>query len=239
MQKNILITGKPRSGKTTFLSALISGLQNKVGFVTHEILVDGKRVGFEVEDQNGRRAILAHIDFPTTHKVARYFVHPENISQILPDVRQFNENDYLYLDEIGEMQLLSEDFKSLALAYLGSENICVATISNISDDEFTSSLKKRDDVILIEIDVANRDSQMLFATQLLKKIEKARQYIAELSRFVRTDSQVTLQSEHGVRILSVKGGIWNCSCDFFAEHGICSHSIATKEIVKSLSLSAE
>lgn len=234
MQKNILITGKPRSGKTTLLSTLIAQLPHKVGMMTNEILVDDKRAGFEIETQDGQRAILAHIDSPTSHKVARYFVRTKNVDEILPSISQFTGNDYLYLDEIGEMQLSSEEFKSLVLTYLNSENTCIATLSSIYEDEFTRAIKERDDVILIEIDVDNRDQQITFVTQLLKKIEKARRYIADPSLFSRNGSEVTLRSEHGTRTLHLTDGACYCSCDFYAEHHICSHSIATKEIAKPL-----
>ena len=234
MQKNILITGKPRCGKTTLLSTLIAQLPHKVGMVTNEILVDDKRVGFEIEIQDGQRAILAHIDSPTSHKVARYFVQTENVDEILPSISQFTANDLLYLDEIGEMELGSEAFKSLVLAYLNSDNTCIATLSSIYEDEFTKAIQERDDVILIEIDSDARDEQMVFARQLLKKIEKARRYIADPSLFSFSESEVTLRSEHGTRTLHLTNGSWRCSCDFFADNSICSHSIATKEIVRSL-----
>lgn len=230
MQKNILISGKPRSGKTTLLSTLITQLPHKVGLMTHEMLVDDKRVGFEIETQDGQRAVLAHIDAPTGHKVARYFVQAESVEKLLPSISQFTASDCLYLDEIGEMQLASESFKSLVLAYLNSENTCIATITSIYTDEFLDAIKERDDVILIEIDVDNRDEQIAFVTQLLRKIEKARRYIADPSLFSRNGSEVTLRSEHGTRTLHLTDGAWYCSCDFYAEHNICSHSIATKEV---------
>jgi nucleoside-triphosphatase THEP1 len=49
MRKNILITGMPRSGKSTLLKNIISRIEDKVGFITHEIRKNGERTGFEIE----------------------------------------------------------------------------------------------------------------------------------------------------------------------------------------------
>ena len=46
MQKNILITGKPKSGKSTILEKVIFGIPDKVGFITKEIRANGQRTGF-------------------------------------------------------------------------------------------------------------------------------------------------------------------------------------------------
>ena len=65
MQKNILITGKPKSGKSTLLKGLITDIPNKTGFVTNEILGESGRVGFEIGTRTGRRTMLARVDSET------------------------------------------------------------------------------------------------------------------------------------------------------------------------------
>ncbi|OGI61983.1 hypothetical protein A2645_00910 [Candidatus Nomurabacteria bacterium RIFCSPHIGHO2_01_FULL_39_9] len=232
MQKNIIVTGKPKSGKSTLLNKVISSIPNKIGFVTNEVRVDEKRIGFELQTHIGSRAMLASVDFNSPYKVSKYFVDIKNLESIIPEVSNFSSNDFLYLDEIGQMELFSEKFKELVNKYLNSPNTCIATLSYIFEDNLTKSIKERDDVILVEITAENRENKEQFITQLIKKIGKAKNYINEPDRFIFKDSEVELRSEHGVRKLTFQDGNWNCVCDFYKQYGICSHIIATKEFVK-------
>lgn len=234
MKKNILITGKPKSGKSTLLRRLIDDIPNKVGFLTNEILRDASRFGFEIETHSHQKEVLAHIDFETPYKVSKYFVNIQNLESIIPEVSSFEPDSFLYLDEIGQMQLFSDQFKELVLKYLNSQNTCLCTLSYVFENEFTKNIKSREDVILVEISAEDRDAKEKFLKQLIKKVEKAKKYLSEPQRFSRKDSKIELQSEHGIRNMSFINDEWNCSCDFYKEYGICSHAIATQEIVDKL-----
>ena len=69
MQKrNLLLTGIPGVGKTTVLRKVaerLSGVELG-GFLTDEIRVEGKRVGFAIETFDGDSATLAHVDIHTS-----------------------------------------------------------------------------------------------------------------------------------------------------------------------------
>lgn len=171
MQKNILITGKPRSGKSTLLQKLINVIPDKVGFITKEILENNERVGFEIETHLGNKNVLAHISFKTPYAVSRYFVNVENLEAMIPEVANFQNNNFLYLDEIGQMELFSPKFKELVLKYLNSENICLATISSVFEDDFIKSIKAREDVIVIEISEENRDEQKEVVEKLIGELK--------------------------------------------------------------------
>lgn len=233
MQKNILITGAPKSGKSTLLGKLINNIPNKIGFVTNEILVESGRAGFEVETHTGHKTVLAHVDFETQHRVSNYFVNIQSLESILPELSNFKDSDLLYLDEIGQMQLFSEKFKSLVLQYLDSQNTCLATLSYVFEDDFIKNIKERNDIIMVEISAENREEKEKFISQLLRKIEKARKYFSEPERFTTGTSKVELKSEHGTRNLILADNKWHCSWDFFKQYRICSHAIATKEFTKS------
>lgn len=233
MQKNILITGEPKSGKSTLLAKLISTIPNKIGFLTNEIRVQNNRVGFEAQNHLQHKALLADISAQTPLKVSKYFVDIRNLDLLIPEVSNFKGADVLYLDEIGQMQLFSNLFKELVLRFINSPNTCIATLSYIYDDDFIRHLKKRDDIILIEITPENREEKGLFIKELLKKIEKARKYLSEPERFIKLGSaEITLISEHGTRKLVCQNGQWKCGCTFYNQYGICSHSIATKEFLR-------
>ncbi len=233
MKKNILITGKPKSGKSTLLRKLIIPIHNKVGLIANEILGEQGRVGFEIETHIGDKAPLARVELETPHKVSKYFVDVDSLEFLIPKVSNFKDDDLLYLDEIGQMQLFSEKFKELVTKYLNASNTCIATISHVYEDDFTKSLKGRDDIILVEISAENREEKEIFISQLLKKIEKAKGYVSEPERFTIQGYLAELRSEHGVRKLVHIGGKWQCNCDFFKQYGICSHAIAMQEITGS------
>lgn len=176
MKKNIIITGMPRSGKSTLLKKVLSGYKEKVGFVTNEILEGGQRVGFEVETNAGEKTVLASVNFNTGFKVARYFVNIENLDRIISRVAKFEVDDLLYLDEIGQMQLFSENFRDLALKYLDASNICVATLSKVYEDDFTRQIKGRDDAVVVEITEDNRDSVEAYLKDLIDKLLEIKTY---------------------------------------------------------------
>lgn len=233
MQKNILITGQPRSGKSTLLDKIIADIPKKVGFVTKEVLTNGERTGFELETHLGTKAMLADVHQQTPYKFSKYFVQVEALETLIPEVALFGVDDVLYLDEIAPLELFSDKFKQLVLQYMDSPNICLATIKQNYADDFIESIKKRPDVVLVEITPENRNEQEQFLKLLIGKIRKARGYISERDRFTRKDSKMEIRSEHGTRNLALRDGKWECDCNFFQAHNICSHSIATSEFTKS------
>ncbi len=226
MKKNVLVTGLPRSGKSTLLRTVVADFENKVGFVTNEIREDNERTGFEIETNDGFKSTLASVNFKTDYKVSRYFVNVDNLDAIIPRVEQYNSSALLYLDEIGQMELFSARFKNLVEKYLDSPNICIATLSKVHSDTFTEWVRNRNDVIIVEINEENREARQGFVTLLLKKIEKAERYSAEPERFYMNQDGINLRTDHGVRRLKKSDEKWVCECDFFIENRICSHVIA-------------
>jgi len=237
MKKNIVVTGQPRSGKSTLLHSIVQDVQLRVGFVTSEIREAGQRVGFVIETHLGHRVTLAHVGIESPCRVSRYGVAVAALESVIPEVSVFGKQPLLYLDEIGQMQLFSERFRRLVTQFLDSTNTCLFTLSCVYQDDFISGLKDRDDIILVEITPESREDQRQLVTQLLRKIQKARLYVSEPHRFMRRGSQqVELRSEHGTRQLNFEdgrdGGTWACSCDFYKRRGICSHTIATLEFTR-------
>jgi len=72
--KNILLTGKPRSGKSTLLRKLIQNFPNKIGFVVNEVLENNQRVGFEMETCKGECVVIAHTEYAREQSVGKYGV---------------------------------------------------------------------------------------------------------------------------------------------------------------------
>src|SRR3990167_373772 len=202
MRKNILITGMPRSGKSTLLKKLIQKFDQKVGFVTNEVRKDGERVGFELETHTGEKSMFANMNFKTNFKVSRYFVDVDNLEVIIPKVENFRNGDFLFLDEIGQMELFSEKFKKLVIKYIDSPNTCIATLSKVYTNEFIESIKNRTDIILIEITEYNSGEKDKYIETLLRKIEKAKRYYSESNRFTIGHNKVDIITDHGARNLT-------------------------------------
>jgi len=231
MIKNILISGVPKSGKSTLLDKVVVDFQDRVGFVTKEIRVDGQRTGFEIQTHLGNKVVLASVDFTTLNKVSKYFVSVENLDSMIPEISKFTDKDLLHIDEIGQMELFSENFKGLVMKYLDSKNAFLATISQVYRDKFIDNIKSRKDVIFVELTDESREPKEELVRLLIKKIEKAKKYITEPDRFTRKGSTLEMRSEHDARNLILQNGKWQCNCNFFKQNKICSHSIATTELM--------
>src|SRR3989344_1272096 len=223
MRKNIILVGKPHSGKSTSLVRLITDQNTGLthGFVTKEILSDFSqkdRVGFSIDP-----CIIAHIDFESENKVSKYGVDVPVIDFIsegaLQMLEKIDEKVLLYLDEVGQMQLLSLVFQELVLEFLDSTNTCVMTMSSIFPHNLIDQIRKRKDIIIVEITPENREEQFIFVQGLIKKISRAKKYISQPERFSRDGNWIVMNGEHGQRIINLAEK--TCTCHFFQEHKIC------------------
>lgn len=154
----VLLTGQPRSGKTTLMAKLIGRVANKQGFVTEEIREDGERVGFKLVSADGREAVLAHINIQSDYQVSRYFVDVKALDEFIEPLFDFEDDQLLYIDEIGQMELFSDKFKELVDKYLSASNKFLGTITSVYSDEFVDGVKNRNDIELIEVTPDNRDA---------------------------------------------------------------------------------
>ena len=113
----IFLTGEPGSGKSTVLMKFINTLKNKGlkvgGFITPDIRVGGKRIGFKVIDINsGEEGTLASINQKAGPKVGKYRVNLEDFERVALKALDFavKECDILFIDELGTMELFSKKF---------------------------------------------------------------------------------------------------------------------------------
>ena len=67
-------------------------------------------------------------------------------------------------------------------------------------------------------------------SSLVSKIEKAKRYAEQPNRIKISDFLVDFQGENSNHKVSYKSGIWNCTCNFFSQVGICSHTMALQRL---------
>jgi nucleoside-triphosphatase len=153
----ILLTGEPHSGKTTLLKKVVAKFNNKQGFYTNEVLVNGNRVGFEVVTLGGERSTIAHIGFDKEKSVGKYGVDIEGLDNLIPSLLFFGPGQLLCIDEIARIELFSEKFKGLVNNYLDSSNNFIGTMANNFESYFRDSVLSREDIKVVVVTPENRD----------------------------------------------------------------------------------
>jgi nucleoside-triphosphatase THEP1 len=230
MRKNILLIGEPKSGKSYAVESCVEKIHPSHGFLTKEIKTGPKRSGFVMLSHDGISSPLADVSFVTNFRVAKYYVNPSAIEKFMPQILNFSNKELLYIDEMGEMQLLSNTFKKVTINFLNSENTCLSTLPALFENDFLREIKLRKDIIKIELNSINRERMLMLIPQLIQKIKKAKAYATQKNRFQINDHHVVLSSEHGNRTLKFSANCWNCTCDFYISNKICSHVLSVEEV---------
>ena len=68
-------------------------------------------------------------------------------------------------------------------------------------------------------------------SSLIGKIEKAKRYAQETDRISFSELSVNFRGENNSYNINFKDGDWHCSCDFFSNWGLCSHTMALEKIL--------
>jgi hypothetical protein len=66
---------------------------------------------------------------------------------------------------------------------------------------------------------------------MIGKIEKSKRYAEEPERIRFDRFDVTLRGTNSQHSVSYDRGLWTCSCNYFAGHGVCSHTMAMERIL--------
>ena len=71
-------------------------------------------------------------------------------------------------------------------------------------------------------------------SSLIGKIEKAKRYAQERERITFNELSVKFRGENDDYTVSLSNGKWQCTCRFFSQWHLCSHTMALEEILKGM-----
>jgi nucleoside-triphosphatase len=166
--RKILVTGPPRSGKTTLVMRLLERLPGgagAAGFYTEEIRERGARRGFRLVSLAGEESVLSHVDFGGPHQVGKYGVDVEGFERFLAGI-SFEGFSLAVMDEIGKMEVLSPRFRELVRRLMASDKTVVATIG-LGSHAFMEEVRRTPGARVITLSPNNRDEALEELTRLV------------------------------------------------------------------------
>ncbi|MDO8556325.1 MAG: nucleoside-triphosphatase [Nanoarchaeota archaeon] len=173
MKKNLILTGLPRSGKSTLVKKVLEHVPQRFGFWTEEVVEGGVRMGFNAVNHKGHPHTLAIRDYPSMRRVGPYGVLHNDFDEFVAPLWRIPKSAKLvYLDEVGPMQLLSPEFIDLIPVYLAAPQPFFATMAVGVEEQFRRDglvpIVSREDVELVEITPDNRELREKEVTAWLK-----------------------------------------------------------------------
>jgi nucleoside-triphosphatase len=170
---NILITGSAGVGKTTIIEKIqkkIEGQGYNIGGVyCPEIRENNMRTGFRIVDiASGREGLLAGL-YNSGPIVGKYHVNLDDLEDIgiIALKNALILADYIFIDEIAPMELMSTSFSNAIWHTLEHQKPLVAAIHKRSRHPFILKVKDRDDVLIFDLSRHNRNIIMESILKLL------------------------------------------------------------------------
>jgi hypothetical protein len=69
---------------------------------------------------------------------------------------------------------------------------------------------------------------------MISKIMKAKRYASEQDRMEFKSFTVVFTGNHRDHTVTYEKDQWHCTCDFFAQRGICSHTMAMEKVLEGM-----
>ncbi|MGM0405417.1 MAG: nucleoside-triphosphatase [Thermoplasmatota archaeon] len=165
---NIFVTGASRSGKSTLVQQITEEMDLKIeGIRTPELRRNKRRVGFKlVNVATGEKGILAHIEQDEGPRLSKYRVNMDDLEKFTEKCLKniSSETDLVVIDEIGTMELFSDNFTDAVIDILESNLPVLAVlhrnyVSNFN--KYGTVYQLDNDSEKVKIDIENRLTEML------------------------------------------------------------------------------
>jgi len=171
MKRVYLLTGSPGTGKTSLIKAALADFKGHTGgFYTEELRSEkGDRYGFRLVTLDGKSGTLAHIRFKSPDRVGKYGVDKNVLDDIgvAAITAAIASCDVIVIDEIGRMELFSENFKKAVLQAIESGKKVLGTVM-LNHHQFADSVKRRPEVELIPVMRTNNEQVLREIKEWLK-----------------------------------------------------------------------
>jgi len=174
MKQVYLLTGRPGTGKTSIIKQVVAGMKGKAGgFYTEEIRGQGVRQGFRLVTLDGHSAILAHIDIHSPYRVSKYGVDIDSLDRAGVSAlnKAAEECDLVVVDEVGKMELFSDNFRQAILYIIDSGKKVLGTIM-LSPNPWADAIKLKPQVNLVEVTRYNHRQVLEELMQWLKAADE-------------------------------------------------------------------
>ncbi|MFB6353490.1 MAG: NTPase [Halobacteriales archaeon] len=165
MPDNLLVTGPPRSGKTTVVERVVDRLEQRGyrvgGLYSPEVREDGERIGFDIRDaMTVETRVLARVDREAGPSVGKYRVAVEHVDALAEAAidRALEAADVVVVDEIAPMEVESDSFVRAVRRALEAETPVLAAVHHRSQRGFVGAVKDRDDAERFEVTPDTRDA---------------------------------------------------------------------------------
>lgn len=151
MNKNLFITGKPGSGKTTLIKDVCLSAGKRVGgFYTEEVKSGSERKGFLLKTFDGGEGYLALKGMKSGVKLNKYGIDLNVLEEIgvVSLLSALRDKEIIIIDEIGSMEVVSDIFRKTLFVCLSSNRKVLATI-RYNSQPFTDEVKRMADTSLL------------------------------------------------------------------------------------------
>jgi len=153
-------------GKTSIILKIVNSIRGAGyevgGMVSREVKERGIRAGFELEDlKTGRKGWLAHKEICSGPRLGKYFVNIRDLESIgveaIENALRSPEINLIVIDEIGPMELFSNNFIRAVRESIRSNKPLLASIHKKSRHNLLDEIRKMNETSIITITFENRD----------------------------------------------------------------------------------
>lgn len=131
-----------------------------IGGISTPEIRENNRLGFEIVDMmTGKRGILAHINQKEGPRISRYRVNLQDLHNVGVKAiqRAIEKNaDFIIIDEIGKMELVSKEFQAIVWEALNQHKV-LGTIGLLTH-RFITEIYQRTDLDIINLTTINREA---------------------------------------------------------------------------------